>query len=102
MTTSAHNFESGLRRGMATSPLPPVYEHWDLEDERIMIDIETEMAIHSQTQSNINKSVNWIPRFLLEGRTLGPLSVLFILVLYSLLSPLLSPAVHEYMTHILH
>jgi hypothetical protein len=75
----------------------------DLEDDRILIDIETEMALHSQMESKIEKPAQRIiPHFLLEGRTLGPLSVLLILALYLLLSPLLSPAFHEYIYHILH
>ena len=103
MTTPAHHFASTLRRGMAASAQPPpIDEQWDLEDDRIIIDIKTDMAIRSQMQSNIDKSANWVPHFLLEGRTLGPLSVLFILGLYSLLSPLLPPAFHEYIYHILH
>jgi hypothetical protein len=80
----------------------PFYERWNLEDDRILIDIETEMAIHSHMESKVGESTQRIPHFFLEGRTLGPLSVLLILAIYSLLSPLLSPAVHEYIYHILH
>ncbi len=53
-------------------------------------------------ESKVEKPTQRIPHFLLEGRTLGPLSVLFILALYFLLSPLLSPAIHEYIYRILH
>jgi len=68
-----------------------------------MIDIETERALFkTKMESKIEKPTQRIPHFLLEGRTLGPLSVLLILALYSLLSPLLSPAIHEYIYHILH
>lgn len=67
-----------------------------------MLDIETDRIIHSQMQSIAAKPARWIPRFLVEGRTLGPLSVLLFLALYALLSPLLSPAIHEYMHRILH
>jgi hypothetical protein len=74
----------------------------DLEDDRILIDIETDMASRSHMESQIEKPAQRIPRFLLEGRTLGPLSVVLILALYSLLSPLLSPGIHEYIYHILH
>lgn len=101
MTTRTHHLESSLGHGMASAPRP-ICAQWDLEDDRIMIDIETEMAARSQMQSNMDKSTDWIPHFLLEGRTLGPLFVLLILVLYSLLSPMLSPAFHEYVYHILH
>jgi hypothetical protein len=99
MTTPIHHIGSSVRHGMAPAP---IYEEWDLEDDRIMIDIKTEMTTRSQMQSNADKSTGWIPHFLLEGRTLGPLSVLLILVLYSLLSPMLPPAFHEYIYHILH
>jgi hypothetical protein len=75
----------------------------DLEDDRILIDIETEWAARVQMESKAEKPMQrMVPNFLLEGRTLGPLSVLLILVLYALLSPLLSPALHEYIYHILH
>jgi hypothetical protein len=87
---------------VASAQPSPIEEQWDLEDDRIIIDIKTDMAIRSQMQSNTDKSANWLPHFLLEGRTLGPLSVLFILGLYLLLSPLLPPAIHEYIYHILH
>jgi hypothetical protein len=78
-------------------------EMLDLEDDRILIDIETEVAARLHMESKLEKVTQLtIPRFLLEGRTLGPLSVLILLALYSLLSPLLSPAIHEYIYHILH
>jgi hypothetical protein len=102
MTTPTHHIESSLGHGVAAAAPPPVYEQWSLDDDRIMIDIETEMATRSPMQSNTENSTGWIPHFLLEGRTLGPLFVLIILVLYSLLSPMLSPAFHEYVYHILH
>lgn len=102
MATPTHRLESSLRRGRSVSASLPIYEQGDLEDDRILIDIETEMAMHSHMESKIEKSTQRIPHFLLEGRTLGPLSVLLILMLYSLLSPLLSPAIHEYIYHILH
>jgi len=75
---------------------------WDLDDDRILIDIETERILHLSMESKVEKPTQRIPHFFLEGRTLGPLSVLLILALYSLLSPLLSPAIHEYIYHILH
>jgi len=89
-------FESAVRHGIAISASAPIY---DLDDDRIMIDIETERIIRSQMQS---KSARRIPHFLVEGRTLGPLSVLLILGLYSLFSPLLSPTIHQYVYRILH
>lgn len=95
MATSMHGLESHASR---TRSAPGSVFGWDLEDERILIDIETEMAMESKTE----KPTQRIPHFLLDGGTLGPLSVLLILALYSLLSPLLSPAVHAYIYHILH
>jgi hypothetical protein len=74
---------------------------WDMEDERILIDIETERVLRLSMGSDLEKPMHRT-RFLLEGRTLGPLSVLLILALYSLLSPLLSPSIHEYVYRILH
>jgi hypothetical protein len=100
MATSMHGIESHTNHTGSASH--PTFIPWDMEDDRILIDIETEMAIHSQMESKLEKPMHRIPRFLLEGRTLGPLSVLLILALYSLLSPLLSPAIHEYIYHILH
>ena len=91
MATSMHGLESHAK------PIP-----WDLEDDRILIDIETEMAIRSHMECKVEKPTQRIPHFLLEGRTLGPLSVLLILAVYSLLSPLLPPAIHAYIYHILH
>ena len=102
MATPTHHLESGLKHRKSVSASLPIYEQADLEDDRILIDIETEMVMHSHMESNIEKSTQRIPRFLLEGSTLGPLSVLLILVLYSLLSPLLPPAIHDYIYHILH
>lgn len=102
MTAPAH-LDSGLRPRVAAPASPPIYEEWPLgdDDDRIMIDIKTEMAIRSQMQSNTNKT-GWIPHFLLEGSTLGPLLVLIILGIYLLFSPMLPPAFHEYVYRILH
>jgi len=102
MATPAQHPDSRLKRRGSAAASVPFYEQWNLEDDRILIDIETEMAIRSHMESKTEESTHRIPHFLFEGRTLGPLSVLFILALYSLLSPLLSPAVHEYIYHILH
>lgn len=99
MATSMHGLESHANRTASQ----PISIPWDLEDDRILIDIETEMATRLHMESKVEKPAQRIiPRFLLEGRTIGPLSVLLILALYSLLSPLLSPAIHEYIYHILH
>lgn len=73
----------------------------DLEDDRIFIDIETEMVLQKMESASKSQKMQ-IPQFLREGRTLGPLSVLLILALYTLLSPLLPPAIHAYIYHILH
>lgn len=86
MTASPHHFES-VSSGLL-----------DLEDDRIMIDIETDGRIRSQMESTTNKRS--VPH--LEWRMLGPLAVLLILAFYALISPLLSPSVHEYMSRILH
>jgi hypothetical protein len=86
MTRSPQHFESAS------------YGLLELEDDRIMIDIETDRIIRSQMQSTTSKG--WIPHF--EGRTLGPLAVLLILAFYALVSPLLSPSIHEYISRILH
>lgn len=98
MATSMHGLESHATSGYLSNSV-----HWDLEDDRILLDIETERAMRLHMESKIEKPTQrTIPHLLLEGSTLGPLSVLLILALYSLLSPLLSPAVHEYIYHILH
>ena len=102
MAAPMHHLESGLKHGGSESVSVPFRKQWDLEDDRILIDIETEMALHSHMESKQDKFSQRIPRFLLAGRTLGPLSVLLLLALYALLSPLLSPAIHEYIYHILH
>jgi hypothetical protein len=105
MATSTHSLESQHSPAMSVSVARPIIplDRLDLEDERILIDIETEMAARLLMESHVDKPLQrMIPHFLLEGRTLGPLAVLFILALYSLLSPLLSPAIHEYIYHILH
>jgi hypothetical protein len=102
MATPTQHLDSSLKRGMAASVSRPIFEQWDLQDDRILIDIETDRMIRSRMQSTIGKLPRWIPQVMLEGRTLGPLSVVFILVLYALLSPLLAPTIHEYMYRILH
>ena len=101
-----HGLESQLNHATIVSAPRPIFiplDQLDLEDERILIDIETEMAIRLDMDSKVEKSTQrMIPHFLLEGRSLGPLTVLLILALYSLLSPLLSPAIHAYIYRILH
>ena len=101
MAAPIHHLESSLKHGGSESVSVPFHEQWE-EDDRILIDIETEMALHSHMESKQDKFSQRIPRFLLAGRTLGPLSVLLLLAFYALLSPLLSPAIHEYIYHILH
>ncbi len=99
MATSMHGIESHAKHAASRQISVPR----DLEDDRILIDIETEMTARLHMESKVEKPAQrLIPDFLLEGRTIGPLSVLIILALYSLLSPLLSPAIHEYIYHILH
>lgn len=98
MATSSHHLESRKHRIVS----PPISKQWDLDDDRILIDIETDMAIHSHMESKLEKPTQRIPRLLFERRTLGPLAVLVILALYALLSPMLSPAIHEYIYRILH
>ena len=100
MASSMHGLGSHASHPAARSDFIPALS--DLDDDRIMIDIETERILRLSMESKLEKPMQRIPHFLLEGRTLGPLSVLLILALYSLLSPLLSPAIHEYIYHILH
>lgn len=97
MATSMHDLGSHANHAAFRPNSVP----WDMEDDRILIDIETEKATRLHMESKLEKPTQRIPRFLLEGRTLGPLSVLLVLALYFLLSPLLSPAFHEYINHIL-
>ena len=99
MATPMHGLRSHVQDPLATSCSRPPFVS-DLEDDRILIDIETEMRLHME--SKVERPTQRIPLFLLKGSTLGPLSVLLILAFYSLLSPLLSPAIHEYIYHILH
>jgi hypothetical protein len=40
--------------------------------------------------------------YLREGRNLGPLSVLVLVLIYSLLSPHLPAPIHDYIYHIAH
>jgi hypothetical protein len=106
MESSTQGLESQSRPAFPLPAARPAFiplDRLNLEDDRILSDIETEMAARLSMESKVeNPATRTIPRFLLEGRTLGPLSVLLILVLYSLLSPLLSPAIHEYISRILH
>lgn len=106
MESSTQGLESLSKPAFPLQVAPPVFipmDRLNLEDDRILIDIETEMAARLSMESKAQKpALRMIPHFLLEGRNLGPLSVLLILLLYSLLSPLLSPAIHEYISHILH
>jgi len=101
MAASAPRFD-GVKRGTAISKAPPVRAQLDLEDDRIMIDIETDMAMYSRMQTQANKQPRSASFLALEGRTLGPLIVLLLLACYFLASPLLSPAIHQYMFRILH
>src|ERR1700704_4834931 len=79
MAAPIHHLESSLKHGGSESVSVPFRKQWDLEDDRILIDIETEMALHSHMESKQDKFSQRIPRFLLAGRTLGPLSVLLLL-----------------------
>jgi hypothetical protein len=75
------------------------------EDDLIMSDIEVQGAqavANEHPQRGVKVVMERILHRLRDGRTLGPLSVLLILLVYSLLSPLLPPSVHEYIYHILH
>jgi hypothetical protein len=100
MASSMHGL--GSHASFAASRSHPMPALSDLDDDRILIDIETERILRLSMETKLQQPTQRIPHFLLEGRTLGPLSVLLILALYSLLSPLLSPAIHEYIYHILH
>jgi hypothetical protein len=100
MASSMHGLGSHASHAVPRSHSIPALA--DLDDDRILIDIETERILRLGMESKLEKPTQRIPQFLLEGRTLGPLSVLLILALYSLVSPLLSPAIHEYIYHILH
>jgi len=101
MATSLHSLHSGQAAAVATPR--PVFVPWDyLDDDRILIDIETDMIIRANMEPKSSLSMERILRRMHEGRILGPLSVLMILLLYSLLSPLLPSTVHEYIYHILH
>ncbi|MFY9790417.1 MAG: hypothetical protein WA474_02950 [Candidatus Sulfotelmatobacter sp.] len=82
----------------------PAHPPADLEDDRILIDIQTEMALQKMVmESALKTHKSPIPQFLKEGRTLGPLSLLVMLLIYYVwLSPMLSPPVHEYINRILH
>jgi hypothetical protein len=106
METSMPGLESHSKPSIPIPAFRPIFiplDRLNLEDDRILIDIETEMAARLSMEYKIeNPEPRTIPHFLLEGRTLGPLSVLLFLALYFLLSPLLSPAIHEYIGHILH
>ncbi len=99
MAIPTSHFESGIALGtvIQTSPIA------DLEDDRILIDIRTEMALQQMRMQSESKTHGaQIPQFLRDGRTLGPISLLIALVIYYVwLSPLLSPSVHEYISHIL-
>lgn len=88
---------------MAAPVYPSIFE-LDLEDDRILIDIETsyKLADLRRRKSGAGVFMERILHYLREGRTLGPISILLILLVYSLLSPLLPPMVHEYIYHILH
>ena len=88
---------------MAAPVYPSIFE-LDLEDDRILIDIETSYKLADLRRRKLGAGVfmERILHHLREGRTLGPISILLILLVYSLLSPLLPPMVHEYIYHILH
>lgn len=102
MASSMHSLQAHVSR-TATVASRPTFVPWDyLDDDRILIDIETEMIAREKIEPKSSLSMGRVLQHLHEGRTLGPLSVLLILLVYSLLSPLLPPTVHEYIYHILH
>lgn len=82
--------------------IDPVWR--DVDEDLIMIDIETQHMglVACEPKRSGVLAMERIRQHLRAGSTLGPLSVLLILVVYSLLSPLLPPVVHDYIYHILH
>ena len=92
-------------RATTVSAHPAVHgATWDLDDDRIMIDIETEMIARGNAKPGSQGAFpgEGIFHHLREGRNVGPLSVLLMLLAYFWLSPLLPATVHEYIYHILH
>lgn len=83
---------------------PGAFGHLDLEDDRILLDIQTSLAMGARksAESRMRATMDRMMHHLCEGSTLGPLFVLFILLAYTLLSPFLPPAFHDYIYHILH
>ncbi len=52
--------------------------------------------------SGVKLAMQQIFRHLREGRNIGPMSVLVLVVIYSLLSPHLPAPIHDYIYHIAH
>jgi hypothetical protein len=73
---------------------------WDELEDSIMSDIET--RVRQVPPSKLELAGHVILSYLSDSHNLGPLSVLIILAIYSLLSPSLPASVREYIYHILH
>ncbi len=103
MTTPAQHIESSFKGGQAVV-YGVDFRHLDLEDDRILLDIETSLAMEARrsAESRVRAAMDRIMHHLREGSTLGPLSVLLILLMYTLVSPFLPQVFHDYVYHILH
>jgi len=97
MATTMHGRASRARVCAAVDMSVP----WDELEDSIMSDIETRGRLQGPP-SKLGLAGHLILGYLSDSRNLGPLSVLIILAIYSLLSPLLPAPVHEYIYHILH
>jgi hypothetical protein len=104
MATIMHDRASHRGTAMARAQMCAAVDMsvpWDELEDSIMSDIETRGRLQG-APSKFGLGGHRILSYLSDSRNLGPISVLIILAIYSLLSPLLPAPVHEYIYHILH
>jgi hypothetical protein len=100
MATPTHHLESSLARRL------PIYEQWDLEDDRIIIDIETSKAMaHKHRKSAMRIFMERLlhelrpseSRSIFDNRTVGPAFLLVFLVLVWVFSQYFPPGLRAYL-----
>jgi hypothetical protein len=108
MATQVPHIASLEGTGTATARGRAGQSH-DLDDERILMDVQTEpakavvvplVADPKGERAGVRVAMERILFYVRHHRSLAPLSLLAILLVYSLFSPYLPPYVREYMSHI--
>jgi hypothetical protein len=94
-TTSIQGLRSSGGRAAGASVSFPIPRTWDLDDDRIMIDIETEMALFRAEMESKHNTPIFVPN---PGSTVNPLllGMLAFLFVFPWLAQLLPQQLRDY------